>query len=68
MADGESSPLAPRAAFASGEFLTRFPRGSAHALRLDCRREKPGWQPRLPGGLIEATFAGTAVLFEGRYY
>jgi hypothetical protein len=68
MADGESSPLAPRAPFASGEFLTRFPPGSAHALRLDCRREKPGWQPRLPGGLIEATFAGTAVLFEGRYY
>jgi hypothetical protein len=68
MADGESSPLAPRAPFAPGEFLTRFPPGSAHALRLDCRREKPGWQARLPGGLIEATFAGTAVLFEGRYY
>ncbi len=39
-----------------------------HALRLDCRREKPGWQARLPGGLIEAQFAGTAVFFEERYY
>lgn len=68
MADGESPPLAPRAPFAPGEFLTRFPPGSAHALRLDCRREKPGWQARLPGGLIEATFAGTAVHFEDRYY
>jgi len=68
MADGESPPLAPRAPFAPGEFLTRFPAGSSHALRLDCRREKPGWQARLPGGLIEAAFAGTAVLFEGRYY
>ncbi len=68
MSGEETAPAAARAPFAPGEFLTRFPPGAPHALRLDSRREKPGWQARLPGGLVEAAFAGTAVLFEGRYY
>jgi hypothetical protein len=63
-----TAPPARRTPFASGEYLTRFPPGAPHALRLDCRREKPGWQARLPGGLVEATFPGTAVLFENHYY
>ena len=49
----ESASPATREAFAADEVLTRFAPGSPHALRLDCRHEKPGWQARLPGGLIE---------------
>jgi hypothetical protein len=63
-----SRAAAGRVLFAPGEYLTRFEAGAPHALRLDCRREKPGWRMRLPGGLVEPEFAGTAVLFEERHY
>ena len=66
--DASPPPATPRQPFADGEFLTRFPPGSAHALRLDCRHEKPLWQARLPASQTAAEFPGTAVYFDGRYY
>ncbi|HTQ81266.1 MAG TPA: hypothetical protein VMM92_14810 [Thermoanaerobaculia bacterium] len=61
-------PARPRREpYAAGDGLTRYPPGSAVALRIDAPWEKP-WKARLPGGATVAAFPGTAILFEGALY
>jgi hypothetical protein len=56
-----------RQPFAAGDYLTRCV-DAAWALLIDSPMEKPGWQARAAGGVTQAVFPGTAILFEGKYY
>lgn len=54
--------------FATGDYLTRYPEGSAFDLRIDCMQEKRGWIERKPGSVSRPVFPGSAILFEDSYY
>lgn len=54
--------------FAAGDFITRSPAGSPQEILIDSPLEKPAWKARVPGGVTDAEFPGTAILFEGAYY
>jgi len=57
-----------RTRFAADDYLTRYPADSAHRLRIDSPRAKPGWKERQPGDQIRADFPGSTIVFEDQHW
>ena len=62
------APRGPRRELAEGDGLTRYAPGAPFALRFDSRLEWDGWQARVDGDAVRATFPGTAVRVEDVWY
>ena len=49
-------------------YLAAYPPGSECPLRIDTGFEQPDWKAAVEGGFHRASFPGTAILVEDRWY